>query len=265
MYRIDTMENTMLHIQNLHVSFNEKVILRGVDLSIPKGEIHALMGPNGSGKTTLAMALAGNPHYTITEGSITLEQHDLLTLTAEQRAQKGVFLAFQNPIEIPGVNNSYFIRSALNSIQKANGRPEIEADDFLTLMKQTIQDLKLPPSLLKRGVNEGFSGGEKKCNEILQMLILNPKLVILDEIDSGLDLDTLKRVTEVISAYRHPNKSILLITHYPRLFDYLVVDKIHIIQEGKITQSGSTALVKQLERQGYEGLISSKGQHDGTL
>lgn len=259
------MENTMLHIQNLHVSFNEKAILRGVDLSIPKGEIHALMGPNGSGKTTLAMALAGNPQYTITEGSVTLEEHDLLTLTTEQRAQKGIFLAFQNPIEIPGVNNSYFIRAALNSIQKANGLPDIEADTFLTLMKQKIEDLKLPAALLKRGMNEGFSGGEKKCNEMLQMLMLDPKLAILDEIDSGLDLDTLKRVTQVISAYRNSNKSILLITHYPRLFDYLDVDKVHIIQEGKITQSGSAALVKQLERQGYEGLISTKEHHDGTL
>lgn len=259
------MENTMLHVQNLHVSFNEKAILRGVNLSIPKGEIHALMGPNGSGKTTLAMALAGNPHYTITEGSVTLEQDDLLTFSTEQRAQKGIFLAFQNPIEIPGVNNSYFIRAALNSIQKANGRPDIEADAFLTLMKQKIEDLKLPVSLLKRGMNEGFSGGEKKCNEMLQMLMLDPKLAILDEIDSGLDLDTLKRVTQVISAYRNPNKSILLITHYPRLFDYLVVDKVHIIQEGKITQSGSAALVKQLEHQGYEGLISPKEHHDGSL
>jgi Fe-S cluster assembly ATP-binding protein len=259
------MEKTMLHVQNLHVSFNEKAILRGVDLSIPKGEIHALMGPNGSGKTTLAMALAGNPQYTITEGSVTLEEHDLLTLTTEQRAQKGIFIAFQNPIEISGVNNSYFIRAALNSIQKANGRPDIEADAFLTLMKQKIEDLKLPVSLLKRGMNEGFSGGEKKCNEMLQMLMLDPKLAILDEIDSGLDLDTLKRVTQVISAYRNANKSILLITHYPRLFDYLDVDKIHIIQEGKITQSGPIALVKQLEHQGYEGFNTAKEHHDGTL
>lgn len=259
------MESAILHVQNLHVSFHEKTILRGVDLSIPKGEIHALMGPNGSGKTTLAMTLAGHPQYTITGGAVTLEEQDLLTLTTEQRAQKGLFLAFQNPIEIPGVNNSYFIRSALNSIQKANGLPDIEADAFLTLMEQKIEDLKLPPSLLKRSLNEGFSGGEKKCNEILQMLMLNPKLAILDEIDSGLDLDTLKRVTEVIRAYRTSNKSILLITHYPRLFDYLNVDKIHIIQEGKITQSGPAALVKQLEHRGYEGLISTKEDHDGAL
>lgn len=258
------MDNTMLNIENLHVSFDDKAILHGINLTIPKGEIHALMGPNGSGKSTLAMTLAGNPHYKISEGTVQLEHSNLLELTTEQRAQKGVFLGFQNPIEIPGVGNSYFIRSAYNSIQKANGEPEMEADEFLKLIKQKILELKLPDSMLQRGVNQGFSGGEKKCNEILQMLILNPKLVILDEIDSGLDIDTLKRVADIIVGFRDANRSILLITHYPRLLEYISVDKLHIIQAGKITQSGSSELLKQLESQGYEGLSASKESSNGS-
>lgn len=256
--------DNMLNIDNLHVTFDDKAILHGINLSIPKGEIHALMGPNGSGKSTLAMTLVGNPHYKVTTGSVQLNSTDLLELTPEQRAQKGLFLGFQNPVEIPGVGNSYFIRSAYNSIQKANGQPEMEADAFLKLIKQKIVELKLPDSLLQRGVNQGFSGGEKKCNEILQMLILKPKLVILDEIDSGLDIDTLKRVADILVGFREANRSILLITHYPRLLEYITVDKLHVIQAGKITQSGSNELLKQLESQGYEGLSASKGAPNGS-
>lgn len=254
----------MLCIKNLSVELNGKGIIHNINLTVPKGEIHALMGPNGSGKSTLAKSLAGDPTYLVSNGRIELESADISDSSAESRAQKGLFIGFQNPIEIPGVGNSYFIRSALNAIRRSNHQPEIDASDFLKLIKDKIKDLNLPESLLQRGVNQGFSGGEKKCNEILQMLILEPKLIILDEIDSGLDIDTLKRVADIIIGFKDINRSFLLITHYPRLLEYISVDKIHIIQNGNITHTGDKTLLSQLEKKGYMGLkIDPKEAADG--
>lgn len=244
----------MLTVENLSVSREEKTILHDLNLNIPKGEIHVLMGPNGSGKSTLAMTLAGNPLYQVTQGKILFKEKDLLTLSPEERAQQGLFLSFQSPIEIPGINNNYFIRSAYNAIQRAKNQPEIDAHHFLELIKNKAQSLGLNEALLQRSVNDGFSGGEKKCNEILQMLILDPQLVILDEIDSGLDIDTLKKVSTVIAAAKNADRSFLLITHYPRLLEHISVDKIYIIQKGTITQTGDKTLLPQLEKEGYAGL-----------
>lgn len=244
----------MLQIKNISVSREEKEILHHIDLAIPPGEIHVLMGPNGSGKSTLAMTLAGNPLYQVTQGNILFKEKDLLALSSEERAQQGLFLSFQNPIEIPGVNNSYFIRSAYNAIQRVRNQPEISAHDFLDLIKNKAKALGLQEALLQRSVNDGFSGGEKKCNEILQMLILEPQLVILDEIDSGLDIDTLKKVSAIIASFKNKNRSFLLITHYPRLLEQLPIDKIYIIQQGSITRTGDKSLLYQLEKEGYAGL-----------
>lgn len=244
----------ILQIKNVSVSREEKEILHHIDLTIPRGEIHVLMGPNGSGKSTLAMTLAGNPLYKITQGKILFKEKDLLSLSPEKRAQEGLFLSFQNPIEIPGVNNSYFIRSAYNAIQRARNKPEIDAHSFLDLIKSKAQALGLDETLLRRSVNDGFSGGEKKCNEILQMLIFEPELVILDEIDSGLDIDTLKKVSTIIAAAKNKDRSFLLITHYPRLLEHLAIDKIYIIQQGAITRTGDKSLLSQLEKEGYAGL-----------
>lgn len=244
----------MLNIENLSVSREEKEILHDVNLTIPEGEIHVLMGPNGSGKSTLAMTLAGNPLYQITQGKVLFKEQNLLALSPEARAQQGLFLSFQSPLEIPGINNNYFIRSAYNAIQRARNQPEIDAHDFLSLVKTKALSVGLSEDLLKRNVNDGFSGGEKKCNEILQMLILDPQFIILDEIDSGLDIDTLKKISNIIAAAKNKNRSFLLITHYPRLLEHIAVDKIYIIQGGTITRTGDKTLLPQLEKEGYAGL-----------
>lgn len=241
----------MLHIENLHACTDEKTILRGVHLSVNPGEIHAIMGPNGSGKSTLANILAGRDQFKITEGTITYKNKSLLEQPPEERARNGIFLAFQYPIEIPGVSNAYLLKAALNAIRKANGQPEVDAMEFLELIKAKMQLVKMDPDLLYRSVNEGFSGGEKKRNEILQMLLLEPSLAILDETDSGLDIDALKIVAEGVNALKSPERAIILITHYQRLLDYIVPDYVHILAQGRIVKSGNAELARDLEKRGY--------------
>lgn len=246
----------MLHIKNLHATIqdekqNEKVILRGLNLTINPGEVHAIMGPNGSGKSTLANVLSGRPEYQISQGEVSFNQQDLLSLSPEERAAQGVFLAFQYPIEIPGVNNMYFLRTALNSIRKTKQLPPLDAADFLQLIKSKIKEVGLPDSFLHRALNEGFSGGEKKRNEILQMLVLEPRFIILDETDSGLDIDALQMVARCVNSLRHPDRSFLIVTHYQRLLDYIVPDHVHVMANGKILKSGDKALALELEQKGY--------------
>lgn len=241
----------MLHIENLHVSINEKEILRGINLSVNKGEVHAIMGPNGSGKSTLANILAGREIYQITQGDILYQDKSLLPLSPEERAREGIFLAFQYPIEIPGVSNIYLLKAAFNAIRKTQGLPEVDAMDFLNLVKAKMELVKMNPDLLYRSVNEGFSGGEKKRNEILQMLVLEPSLIILDETDSGLDIDALKIVAEGVNAIRSPDRAIILVTHYQRLLDYIVPDYVHVLAHGRIVKSGNAQLAHDLEKQGY--------------
>lgn len=241
----------MLHIENLHVSINEKEILRGINLSVNKGEVHAIMGPNGSGKSTLANILAGREIYQITQGDILYQDKSLLSLSPEERAREGIFLAFQYPIEIPGVSNIYLLKAAFNAIRKTQGLPEVDAMDFLNLVKAKMELVKMNPDLLYRSVNEGFSGGEKKRNEILQMLVLEPSLIILDETDSGLDIDALKIVAEGVNAIRSPDRAIILVTHYQRLLDYIVPDYVHVLAHGRMVKSGNAQLAHDLEKQGY--------------
>ena len=241
----------MLHIKNLHVSVEGKPILRGIDLYLRGGEVHAIMGPNGSGKSTLAMALAGREGYEVTEGSVSFMGQDMLAMPPEQRARDGLFLAFQYPVEIPGVANVQFLKSALNARRVHEGLPELDAMDFLALVKDNLQQLGLDESLLYRGVNEGFSGGEKKRNEILQMLVLSPRLVILDETDSGLDIDALKIVAAGVNRLRSPERAILMITHYQRLLDYVCPDQVHVLAGGRIVRSGGAELARTLEAKGY--------------
>lgn len=246
----------MLLIKNLHATIqdekqNTKEILQGVNLEIKPGEVHAIMGPNGSGKSTLANILAGREDYTITEGSVLLNDEDLLSLAPEERAARGVFLAFQYPTEIPGVNNMYFLRTALNSLRKQKGLPPLDAADFLVLVKNKIKEVGLAESFLHRAVNEGFSGGEKKRNEILQMLMLEPNFIILDETDSGLDIDALQMVARCVNSMRSPERSILVVTHYQRLLDYIQPDVIHVMAKGKILKSGDKHLAHELEAKGY--------------
>lgn len=247
----------MLAVKNLHVAINDKEIINGLDLDIKAGQVHAIMGPNGSGKSTLAQALAGRDGYVVTEGSVRYLKHDLLALTAEQRAREGVFLAFQYPVEIPGVSLALFLRTALNAIRRQQSLPELDAMDFLTLVRTRMRQLDMDESFLSRAVNEGFSGGEKKRNEILQMLILEPKLVILDEPDSGLDIDALKFVADSINKMRDPERAIVLVTHYQRLLDYIVPDVVHVLSQGRIVKSGSAALARELEKHGY-GLVEAE-------
>lgn len=242
----------MLTIKNLHVSVDGKEILKGVDLTVRAGEVHAIMGPNGSGKSTLAGVLAGRDGYTVTEGSVSYDGRDLLALEPEIRAREGIFLAFQYPVEIPGVNNIYLLKAALNAIRVHRGLPELDAMDFLNLVRSKMKLIKLPEDLLSRSVNEGFSGGEKKRNEIFQMAILEPRLAILDETDSGLDIDALKIVADGVSSLRSKDRAIILVTHYQRLLNYIVPDHVHVLAGGRIIKSGGRDLALQLEERGYD-------------
>jgi Fe-S cluster assembly ATP-binding protein len=242
----------MLNIENLHVSVGDKPVLNGLDLHIPTGEVHAIMGPNGSGKSTLAHVLAGRPGYQVTAGKVTFDGLDLLALEPEERAHEGVFLGFQYPVEIPGVNNVYLLKAALNAARKHRGLQEVDAFEFLGLVREKMKLMKMDESFLSRGVNEGFSGGEKKRNEILQMLVLEPKLAVLDETDSGLDIDALKVVANGVNTLRSPERSVVLVTHYQRLLDYVVPDHVHVLVRGKIARSGDRTLALELEKRGYD-------------
>jgi Fe-S cluster assembly ATP-binding protein len=241
----------MLKIENLHVQIDDKPILRGIDLNVGAGEVHAIMGPNGSGKSTLSHVLAGRQGYEVTAGSVRYLDQDLLSLPPEQRAREGIFLAFQYPVEIPGVSNIYLLKAALNALRKHRGDAEVDAMDFLRLVKDKIRSLDLDEQFLYRGVNEGFSGGEKKRNEILQMAILEPKLCVLDETDSGLDIDALKVVADGVNSLRSPDRSFILVTHYQRLLDYIKPDYVHVLSQGRIVKSGDASLALELERRGY--------------
>jgi Fe-S cluster assembly ATP-binding protein len=241
----------MLHIDNLHVSVDGKPILNGIDLSIRLGEVHAVMGPNGSGKSTLAYVLAGREGYEVTQGSMVYCGTDLLTLAPEQRAALGIFLAFQYPVEIPGVSGMTFLKTALNAVRKARGESELDAVEFLRLVRQKTRGLGISDEMLKRAVNVGFSGGEKKRAEVLQMALLEPTFAVLDETDSGLDIDALKIVAEGVNAMRGPSRAMLVITHYQRLLHYIVPDKVHVLARGRIVDSGGKELAETLERNGY--------------
>ncbi len=249
----------MLEIRNLHVKVNGKAILNGIDLKVNAGEVHAIMGPNGSGKSTLAHVLAGHATYEVTEGEVLYEGKNLLELSPENRAREGVFLAFQYPVEIPGVSNMYFLKAAVNAVRKHRGEPELDALDFLTMVKERMKLIEMDHSLLNRSVNEGFSGGEKKRNEIFQMAVLNPKLAILDETDSGLDIDALKVVANGVNALRDPGRAILVITHYQRLLNYIVPDRVHVLSEGRIAMSGDKDLALKLEEKGYAWIGAAGG------
>ncbi|MGE0553243.1 MAG: Fe-S cluster assembly ATPase SufC [Gemmatimonadales bacterium] len=244
----------MLQISNLHASAGEKPILKGIDLTINAGEVHAIMGPNGSGKSTLAQVIAGHPAYEVTAGSITFEGQDLLDMEPEERAQAGVFLAFQYPTEIPGVTNAYFLRSAYNELRKARGQEEMDPMDFLDLLEKKLEMVEWGPELMQRQVNAGFSGGEKKRNEILQMAVLEPKLAVLDETDSGLDIDALQIVARGVNALRTPERGFLVVTHYQRLLNHIVPDYVHVLADGRIVRSGGKELALELEAKGYEWL-----------
>jgi Fe-S cluster assembly ATP-binding protein len=241
----------MLEIKNLHANVDGREILHGIDLVIRAGEVHALMGPNGSGKSTLSQVLAGRETYEVTEGSVTYLGQDLLSMKPEERAHAGVFLAFQYPVEIPGVNNTYFLKAALNANRKARGEDPLDAMDFLKLVRSKVKLVELDEDLINRPVNEGFSGGEKKRNEIFQMAVLEPKLAILDETDSGLDIDALRIVANGVNALRGPERAMLVITHYQRLLNYIVPDFVHVLSEGRIVASGGKELALKLEQEGY--------------
>jgi Fe-S cluster assembly ATP-binding protein len=249
------MSKPILEINNLHAGVENKQILKGFSLTINAGEVHALMGLNGSGKSTLAAILAGRDGYDVTEGTVNYLGKDLLELDPEERAREGVFLAFQYPVEIPGVNSTYFLKAALNEIRKSKGQPELDAIEFLDLVKDKIKLLDLKDDLLKRSVNEGFSGGEKKRNEIFQMAVLEPKLAILDETDSGLDIDALKIVSSGVNKLRRPDSAQLVITHYQRLLNYIVPDFVHVMADGRIVKSGDKSLALELEANGYDGIL----------
>ena len=241
----------MLTIKNLRASIGEKEILKGIDLTVNAGEIHAVMGPNGSGKSTLAQVLAGHPGYEVTAGEVLYDGRDLLEMDPEVRAQEGIFLAFQYPIEIPGVTNAYFLRSAFNEIRKAKGMTELDPLEFLDLMEEKTKLVDMDPAMMNRSVNTGFSGGEKKRNEILQMAVLEPRLAILDETDSGLDIDALRVVADGVQHLRGPERSMLIITHYPRLLELVQPDRVHVLSEGRITRTGDHRLALELEIDGY--------------
>ena len=242
----------MLEIKNLHANIGDKEILKGIDLSVQAGEIHAVMGPNGSGKSTLAQVLAGHPAYEVTQGTVLYDGRNLLEMDPEVRAQEGIFLAFQYPIEIPGVTNAYFLRSAYNEIRKAKGMPELDPLEFLDLMEEKTKIVEMDQAMMNRSVNTGFSGGEKKRNEILQMAVLEPRLAILDETDSGLDIDALKVVSNGVNALRRPDNAIIVVTHYQRLLNYIVPDQVHVLAQGRIVKSGGKELALELEERGYD-------------
>jgi Fe-S cluster assembly ATP-binding protein len=246
----------MLEINNLHASVEGTEILHGVDLSVGKGEVHAIMGPNGSGKSTLAQVLAGHPAYEVTGGSALFEGNDLLDMDPEARAQAGVFLAFQYPVEIRGITNAYFLRSAVNAIRKARGQTEYDPVDFVDVLQEKLTAIGWDDSFVNRAVNEGFSGGEKKRNEILQLAVLEPKLAILDETDSGLDIDALKTVADAVNKLRSPDRSMVVVTHYQRLLNYIIPDFVHVLADGKIVRSGGKELALELEEKGYDWLRS---------
>ena len=246
----------MLKIENLQAGIEGKDILRGLSVEVPDGQIHAIMGPNGSGKSTLGYVLAGNEGYEVTGGSATFDGHDLLGMEPEERAAAGLFLAFQAPLELPGVNNANFLRTALNAVRRARGEAELDAVGFLRLARAEAKRLHMPDDMLKRNVNVGFSGGEKKRNEVLQMAILRPKLAILDETDSGLDIDALKVVAAGVNALRAPDFSALVITHHQRLLDHLVPDRVHVLSAGRIVRSGGPELARELEANGYAGVVA---------
>ena len=246
--------NPLLEIKHLHASVGGKEILSGVDLTIAPGEVHAVMGPNGSGKSTLAYVLAGRPGYEVTRGEILFRGRDLLAMSPEERAREGVFLAFQYPVEIPGVSNVYFLKNALNAVRKHRGLPELDAFDFLSLVKERAKLVEIDEELVKRPVNEGFSGGEKKRNEIFQMAILDPTLAILDETDSGLDIDALRIVASGVNSLRTPERAMIVVTHYQRLLNYIVPDFLHVLVEGRIVREGGKELALELEEKGYAWL-----------
>jgi Fe-S cluster assembly ATP-binding protein len=249
----------MLNISNLSARVAGKEILKGVNLAVNAGEVHAVMGPNGSGKSTLAQVLAGREDYEVTGGSVSFEGRDLLTMAPEERARAGLFLGFQYPVEIPGVNNVYLLKAALNAKRKAAGQPEVDAYEFLALIREKMKFMHMSETFLTRGVNEGFSGGEKKRNEVLQMLVLEPKLAILDETDSGLDIDALKVVADGINSLRDQQRAVVLVTHYQRLLDYIVPDQVHVLSGGRILKSGDKSLALELERRGYDWVQAGQG------
>jgi len=245
---------SLLEIKDLHATVGDREILKGISLTVNAGEVHAIMGPNGSGKSTLAQVLAGRELYTVTSGEVIYRGQDLLGLAPEDRARAGIFLAFQYPVEIPGVSNMYFLKAALNTIRKSQGLEELDAFDFLTLVRDKMTLMNMDQTLLNRPVNTGFSGGEKKRNEIFQMAVLEPKLAVLDETDSGLDIDALKLVAHGVNTLRSPERSMIVVTHYQRLLDYIVPDFVHVLAGGKIVKSGGKELALQLEKEGYAGL-----------
>jgi Fe-S cluster assembly ATP-binding protein len=253
----------MLHIKNLQVKAEEKEILKGIDLHVKAGEVHAIMGPNGSGKSTLARVIAGHPEYEVTGGEIRYEGRDLLEMAPDERAREGVFMAFQYPVEIAGVNNAYFLKAAVNALRKHRGEPELDAMEFMQLIQEKSKLLEINQSMLQRAVNEGFSGGEKKRNEIFQMALLEPKLAVLDETDSGLDIDALKVVAQGVNAMRGPGRAIVVVTHYQRLLDYIVPDHVHVLSAGRIVKSGGKELALELEQKGY-GWIDASAQPVGA-
>jgi len=244
----------LLEVKGLRASAGDKEILRGIDLTVYPGEVHAVMGPNGSGKSTLAQAIAGHPAYQVTAGEILYQGQDLLDMEPEERAQAGVFLAFQYPVEIPGVSNAYFLRAAYNEIQKARGLEEVDSMDFLDVLEEKLKIVEWGPEIMSRAVNSGFSGGEKKRNEILQMAVLQPRLAVLDETDSGLDIDALRIVAGGVNALRRPDNATVLVTHYQRLLNYIVPDHVHVLSAGRIVKSGGKELALELEERGYEWL-----------
>ncbi len=240
-----------LVVKNLHANVDGKEILKGIDLEVDAGEVHAIMGPNGSGKSTLSHVLAGRDGYEVTEGAVTYLGKDLLAMSTEERAREGIFLGFQYPVEIPGVSNIYLLKAALNAIRKHRGEEELDAMDFLTLVKDRMKLVEMPEEFIYRAVNEGFSGGERKRNEILQMAVLEPRLALLDETDSGLDIDALKTVANGVNALRRPDRAMILVTHYQRLLSYVVPDRVHVLAQGRIVKSGGKELAHELEKKGY--------------
>ena len=249
----------LLTISDLHANVGDKEILKGLDLAVDVGEIHAVMGPNGSGKSTLAQVLAGNPAYEVTGGSVTYDGNDLLAMAPEARAQSGIFLAFQYPVEIPGVSNAYFLRAAYNEIRKARGEDEVDPLEFADIMEEKLALVDMDPSMLNRSVNTGFSGGEKKRNEILQMAVLEPRLAILDETDSGLDIDALRIVADGVNKLKRPDNATIVVTHYQRLLNYIVPDYVHVLVSGRIAKSGTKELALELEERGYDWVVEASG------